>query len=269
MEIICFSGGSDIHYHFHSSPDICFMPDFLLEIACFSLQAAMHSEASGAQRIELCDNPLEGGTTPSYGTLKMVRETIDIPVFPIIRPRGGHFVFTLAEIAVMQQDIRLCKALGYEGVVIGLLNADATVDYETTARLVELAYPMEVTFHRAFDRTPDPFAALSTIMKAGCTRILTSGQVPDVNLGAGLVANLIKAADNDLIIMPGSGVRAKGIAQLAATTGATEFHSSASFWEDEPFFSPPSMNEHLQQNKVNKLEIKNMLAALEGHFQAP
>lgn len=238
------------------------MNSFFLEIACFSAESAIAAAQAGAHRIELCDNPLEGGTTPSFGTLKMVREKLGIPVFPIIRPRGGHFVFTANEFNIMKHDVTLCKEMGFDGVVIGLLNGDATVDYESTARLVNLAYPMEVTFHRAFDRTPEPFAAMETIIKTGCTRILTSGQAPDVNNGSALVAQLIKAADHRIIIMPGSGVRARNIATLAAETGATEFHSSASYWEKEKVASPLSMEEQLQQNRLNKEEVHNMLSTL-------
>jgi copper homeostasis protein len=209
---------------------------------------------------------LEGGTTPSFGTLKMVREKLTIPVFPILRPRGGHFVFTQSEMAIMEHDIKLCNQMGFEGVVIGLLNADATIDYENTARLVDLAYPMDVTFHRAFDRTPEPFAALEAIIKTGCTRILSSGQVPDVKNGSALVAQLIKAADHRIIIMPGSGIKAASIAKLAAETGATEFHSSASYWEKETTTSPDSMQEQLEQKRLNQDEVRNMITALESYF---
>lgn len=243
------------------------MDSFLLEIAAYSAESAIRAARSGANRIELCDNPYEGGTTPSYGVLKLVREHINIPVFPIIRPRGGHFVFTEAEITSMRYDILLCKEMGFEGVVIGLLNEDGTVDYENTAMLVELAYPLEVTFHRAFDRTPDPFLAMENIINAGCTRILTSGQAPDVNIATALVSNLIRAADYRIGIMPGAGVRAKNIISLAAATGATEFHSSASYWENDPYFSPETMKETMLQNKVNESEIKEMLLALQPPFK--
>jgi copper homeostasis protein len=242
------------------------MNTFLLEIACFTIESVLAAEQAGAHRIEMCDNPMEGGTTPSYGTLKLVREKLTIPVFPIIRPRGGHFVFTQNEMAIMEHDIKICKQMGFEGVVIGLLNHDATIDYENTARLVNLAYPLDVTFHRAFDRTLEPFAALETIIKTGCTRILTSGQVPDVNNGNELVGKLIKAADHRIIVMPGSGVRAGSIAKLAEETGATEFHSSASYWGKETISSPISMLEHLEQNRLNQDEVRNMLTSLENYF---
>lgn len=249
-----------------ASPDLCPMQDFILEIACYSPLSAIIAEKAGAHRVELCNNPLEGGTTPSYGVLKLVRDEVFIPVFPIIRPRGGHFVYSAEEVGSMKADIQLCKQLGFEGVVIGLLNENGKVAYDETALLTELAWPLEVTFHRAFDRTIEPFEALETIIRAGCTRILTSGQVPDVNDGTNLVAKLIKEANHRIIIMPGSGVRAKSIALLAAKTGADEFHSSASYWEDESCFSPPSMNENIRQNKVDVHEIRNMMSILKGYF---
>ncbi|HMP95225.1 MAG TPA: copper homeostasis protein CutC, partial [Phnomibacter sp.] len=126
---------------------------YTLEIACFSLAGMQVAIANGAHRIELCENPAEGGTTPSYGTLVMARQLAGtIPVFPIIRPRGGHFYYDKQEVAAMLQDVMLCKKLGFEGVVLGALHNNGTVDVATTRRLVEAAYPMEVTFHRAFDR---------------------------------------------------------------------------------------------------------------------
>src|SRR5689334_16751500 len=132
----------------------------LLEIAVFNIQSAMLAADAGADRIELCENAYDGGTTPSYGYLKTAREKIFIPVFPIIRARGGDFFYTDDEFAIMKKDVELCKQLGFEGVVIGLLNKDASVNKEKTKCLVDLAYPMEVTFHRAFDRTKDVLQSL-------------------------------------------------------------------------------------------------------------
>ena len=129
----------------------------VLEIAVFNIQSALLASKAGADRLELCENPVDGGTTPSFGTLKTIREKISIPVFPIIRARGGDFFYTADELDVMQKDILLCKQLGFDGVVIGSLKKDATVDTETIKRWVDMAYPLEVTFHRAFDRTKDAF----------------------------------------------------------------------------------------------------------------
>src|SRR6478735_5805917 len=146
-----------------------------LEIAVFNIQSAIMAANAGADRLELRENPYDGGTTPSYGTLKTVREKVSIPVFPIIRPRGGDFLYSDEEYEVMKKDILLCKDLGFEGVVIGMLLPEGSIDINRTAKLVKLAYPLEVTFHRAFDRAKDPLKSLEDIIKCGCQRILTSG----------------------------------------------------------------------------------------------
>lgn len=199
----------------------------LLEIAVFNIQSAIIAAASGANRIELCDNAADGGTTVSYGTLKTIKEKITVPVFPMIRPRGGDFLYSYEEFEVMRKDVLLCKSFGFEGVVFGLLNTDGTIDVKRTAQLVELAYPLEVTFHRAFDHAVNPLEALEKIIDCGCTRLLTSGQMPYAMEGKVLIRQLIEQADERIIIMPGSGVRSNNITELATITGATEFHSSA------------------------------------------
>lgn len=239
---------------------------FTLEIACFGLQAALQAAAGGAHRIELCANPLEGGTTPSFGVLKQVRQLVPLPVFPIIRPHGGGFVYTSEELSAMADDVRLCRDLGFEGVVLGILHADGTVHFEATAKLVELAWPMEVTFHRAFDRVVDPMVALDTIIQAGCQRILTSGMVPNANDGAPLIAKLIQAAQNRIIIMPGSGLQSKSIVSLAKATGATEFHASARILKPSDGYNPPDMKEQLYDTLLNINELKSLLKALQHHF---
>ncbi|GAC1441943.1 MAG: copper homeostasis protein CutC [Sediminibacterium sp.] len=199
----------------------------ILEIAVFNIGSALLAVRAGADRLELCENPADGGTTPSYGTLKTVREKISIPVFPIIRPRGGDFLYTEEEFEAIQKDVLLCKELGFEGVVIGLLQADGTIDTVRTKPLVDKAYPMEVTFHRAFDRAIDPLQALEDVIRCGCSRILTSGQVPNAWDGRELIKTLVEKAGDRIIIMPGSGVRGSNIRELASFTGATELHSSA------------------------------------------
>lgn len=198
-----------------------------LEIIAFTVDCCEKIQAAGAHRIELCANPLEGGTTPSAGMIREARRRCQIDLFPIIRPRGGDFLYTDAEYETMKQDIRYCRSHSCDGVVLGLLLADGRVDYHRTARLVELAYPMEVTFHRAFDRSRDPFEALETIEKTGCTRLLTSGQRATASEGAALLSALIQAADDGLRIMPGSGIRSDNLAALMQEVAATEWHSSA------------------------------------------
>lgn len=199
---------------------------YIIEIATSDFPSSYAAVQGGADRIELCDNLSEGGTTQSYGAIKLCREKLDVALFPIIRPRGGDFFYTNDEYEIMLSDVKLCKQLGCDGVVIGLLNPDGSIDVDRTKKLVDLAYPLEVTFHRAFDRCRDPFEALEQLIALGCSRILTSGQQPTAPAGADLIAELVKKAEDRIIIMPGSGVRKENISELAQKTGAVEFHSS-------------------------------------------
>jgi copper homeostasis protein len=199
---------------------------FIIEIATNDFVTTKAAVDGGADRIELCGALSEGGITPSYGIIKNCREAFTTQLFPIIRPRGGDFLYTEQEFMVMLDDVKKCKELGCDGVVIGLLDKQGNIDTERTARLIDEAYPLRITFHRAFDRCNDPFLALEQLIKLGCERILTSGQKPNVMDGIELVTQLIAAANGRIIIMPGSGVRKENIQELAGKTGAIEFHSS-------------------------------------------
>ena len=239
--------------------------NFKLELIGFNIESCILAQAAGADRIELCDNPGDGGTTPSYGFIKAAREKLQIDLFPIIRPRGGDFLYSDEEFQIMKEDIRICKQLGCDGVVIGLLNADGTVDKKRTASLVELAYPLGVTFHRAFDRVNDASQALEDIIETGCERILTSGLQPTALEGAAQIAALIKQADERMIIMPGSGVRSDNIIELAKKTGATEFHSSARMnTASKMAYTNEAMKESLRSVIVDELEVKNIIANLKS-----
>ncbi len=200
--------------------------NYIIEIATSDFHTTKSAVEGGADRIELCANLAEGGTTPSYAHIKKCREAFDVLLYPIIRPRGGDFLYTKDEFAIIENDIRLCKELGCDGIVIGLLNMDGTIDITRTSELINLAYPMGVTFHRAFDRCLDPFEALEDLINIGCERILTSGQMPSVNEGIELIAELNKKAAERIVIMPGSGVRKENIKRLAEKTDCVEFHSS-------------------------------------------
>lgn len=200
--------------------------NYIIEIATSDFATTRSAVEGGADRIELCANLYEGGTTPSFAAIKKCREAFDVLLYPIIRPRGGDFLYTKDEYEIMMQDVKLCKQLGCDGVVIGMLNADGSVDIARAERLIEAAYPLSVTFHRAFDRCNDPFEALEQLIEIGCERILTSGQKPAAPDGVDLITQLNKAADERIIIMPGSGVRKENIRMLAEKTGCTEFHSS-------------------------------------------
>jgi len=239
---------------------------YLIEIATSDFLTTKSAVEGGTDRVELCANLAEGGTTPSYAHIKKCRETFDIALFPIIRPRGGDFLYTKDEFEIMKNDIKLCKELGCEGIVIGLLNMDGTIDMTRTSELIELAYPLEVTFHRAFDRCKDPFAALEELIEIGCQRILTSGQKPTVSEGVDLIAELNKKADDRIIILPGSGVRKDNIKMLAEKTGCIEFHSSLRGKGKSPmqFIHPAFADsaESYSNNEISPDEVRALRNAL-------
>ncbi len=197
---------------------------FKVEICVDSVESAIVAQSAGASRVELCDNLMEGGTTPSYGTIVSARKNLDIGLNVIIRPRGGDFLYSDLEYDIIRRDIDICGESGVDGIVIGLLRADGTIDLERTARLIELANPMEVTFHRAFDMIRDPFSGLEDVISSGAKRILTSGQKNQAPEGSELIKQLIDRALNRIIIMPGGGINISNIEKLARITGASEFH---------------------------------------------
>jgi copper homeostasis protein len=234
-----------------------------LEIIGFTIEGCIMAQNAGAHRIELCDSPADGGTTASYGFIKAAREKLQIDLYPIIRPRGGDFLYDDDEFEIMKTDVKLCKDLGCDGVVIGMLTNDGKVDKKRCGVLVDYAYPLGVTFHRAFDRTVDAFEALEDIIEIGCERILTSGQKPNALEGAELIKQLIDKAEDRIIIMPGSGITSGNIIQIAETTGVVEFHSSARMkMKSKMEYNNPSLNENLESMIVDEEEIKRMLSSL-------
>jgi len=237
--------------------------NILLEICVFNTATAIAAAQAGADRIELCENYANGGTTPSYGYLKTIREKISIPVFPMIRPRGGDYFHTSDEVEIILKDILLCKELGFEGVVFGLLNQDGTIDKENTARLVAAAYPMEVTFHRAFDRCKLPYEALETLIECGCNRVLTSGQMPKVTDGINMVKKLVEQADNRIIILPGSGLNSNNVVDIIKETGVTEVHTSARIRvASTTLFRNEFMPEDFDLDFVDAAEIQRINTAI-------
>jgi len=233
--------------------------DFKLEVIGFDISGCMVAQESGADRIELCDNPSDGGTTPSYGLIKAARQKLSIELYPIIRPRGGDFLYTDDEFRVMLDDIKLCKELGCDGIVTGILDPDGNIDKKRCQQITALAYPLGVTFHRAFDRVNDSTKALEDIIEIGFERILTSGLKPTAIEGVDTIATLIKQADDRIIIMPGSGVRSSNLKELANKTGATEFHSSARIFNDSKMkYSNDTMHEKLKAVTVDKEEVIKM-----------
>jgi copper homeostasis protein len=195
-----------------------------LEICLESVDSVIAADRGGAQRVELCANLLEGGTTPSAGTIRAARENAKIAINVMIRPRGGDFLYTDTEFTSMQHDIRMAKGLGADGIVLGLLLPDGTVDVERTRHLVEMARPLPVTFHRAIDVSRDLLEALEDVISTGAARVLTSGGQPSVIDGAPVVAKMVQAAKDRIIVMPGCGIRPDNVLAILESTGASEVH---------------------------------------------
>lgn len=198
-----------------------------IEICAGSLASALVAQIGGAYRVEFCADLKEGGTTASFGQLFLARKNLDIQLFPIIRPRGGDFLYSNLEFEVMKTDIGQCKRLDCDGVVFGILKKDGSVDQERCAELKQAAGNMGTTFHRAFDRCKDPFQSLEDLIGLGFDRVLTSGQEKTAIKGASLIAELVAQANGRISIMPGSGIRPENLKELIEITGATEYHSTA------------------------------------------
>lgn len=198
----------------------------LLEICIESVASAIAAEQGGAQRVELCDYLAGGGTTPSAGMIEVVRQSIRIGLHVLIRPRRGDFLYSPAEFEVMKRDIQLCRQLGADGVVIGALTKDGSIDVAGTQQLIEAAEGMSITFHRAFDRAADPYKALDDLLQLNVHRLLTSGQQETALQGAGLIRELRERSEGKLIILPGGGVTPDNVRELVARTGVQEVHAS-------------------------------------------
>jgi len=198
-----------------------------LEVCANSYTSALAAQNGGAIRVEFCDNLAEGGTTPSYGQIALAKKNLTIAIWPIIRPRGGDFLYSDIEFELMKEDIIACKSLKCEGVVIGILHADGSIDKIRCAQLIALAQPMGVAFHRAFDMSNDMDQALEDLIELNIKRVLTSGGAPNAPLGIEKLAQLVKQANGRIAIMPGAGINEGNIQELISKTGATDFHASA------------------------------------------
>lgn len=199
----------------------------ILEIAANSVASALAAEQGGADRVELCTALELGGLTPSHAQIALARDRLRIPLYVLIRPRAGDFLYDDLEWETMQRDIEACAALGCDGVVLGVLDAEGNVDTPRCRALIAAAGKLGVTFHRAFDMSRDPVRALEDIIALGCERVLTSGAQASAVEGAALIRELVVQAGGRLAVMPGAGITAQNIAALAAATGAREFHASA------------------------------------------
>ena len=240
-----------------------------LEICIDSIEAAIAAQAGGADRLELCGNLLEGGTTPTKSMVELCRQYSDLPIMMMVRPRGGDFLYSDYEFELMQKDIQLAKEMGVKGVVLGLLLEDGNIDVYRTRQLVELARPLEVTFHRAFDRVRNPYLALRELINLKVDRILTSGLKPTVPEGISLIKELIQQAGDELIIMPGSGVNETNVADIIAQTGAREVHSSAKhqissqmlYANPDVYMGAEGVDEY-QRNTVSEARVRAMREAM-------
>ena len=200
---------------------------YKLEICVDNVESAMDARDAGADRIELCNNLFEGGITPGYGTIISARNNLNILLNVLIRPRGGDFLYNDTEYDIMRRDIDICGECGVDGIVIGILRPDGSIDLERTAKLIELSHPMSITFHRAFDMCIDPVKGLEDVIVSGADILLTSGQRNSAEEGAELIKRIIKQAGKRIKVMPGSGISEANIAMIVKVTGAKEFHLSA------------------------------------------
>jgi copper homeostasis protein len=200
----------------------------LLEICADTVSNALVAQAAGARRIEFCTGLSEGGTTPSAAQIREARKSLHILLYVLIRPRGGDFLYGDLEFEIMKSDIHFCGQAGCDGVVIGMLRPDGTIDTEQCGVLTAIArqYGMGVTFHRAFDRSSDLFQAIEDIIALGCDRILTSGGYATAIEGADIIRQLIEKAGDRIVIMPGSGITPENAGELIRTTGLKEMHGT-------------------------------------------
>ena len=239
------------------------MPQAILEVCAFNIQSCLTAQRAGAARVELCDNPVEGGTTPSYGTLKRAREKLSIALYPILRPRSGNYFYSEEEFAVLEEDIRMCRQLGCDGISVGVQTRGSEIDTERFKRIVDWAGPMGVTCNRVFDNAPDPFRALEELIQCGCERVLTSGQKRAAPEAGALLRRLVEQAGERITIMPGAGVKSSNIARLKQESGAREFHSSARVIAPNPVtWANPEVNDYGHVYLADEAEVRAMVDAL-------
>ena len=236
----------------------------LLEVCAFAIESCRIAEKVGAARVELCANPIEGGTTPAYGTIKLVRDSISIGLYPIIRPRSGNYFYTQDEYQMVKEDIKACRNLHCDGISVGTQKINGEIDKDWLNRIVEWAGPMGVTCNRAFDGTPDPFKALEDIIECGCERVLTSGQQTAAPDAAELLGQLVKQAGDRIIIMPGAGVKSGNLAKLVQVSNATEYHSSARVAAPNPLtYINAAVNDYGHVYIADEEELRKMVAVLQ------
>ena len=207
----------------------------VIEVVVYNIESALNAQKGGADRIELCDNPSEGGTTPSYGVIAQVRQHLSIDVYVMIRPRGGNFVYSIDEYHAMRKDIEMCKRLSVDGVVLGMLTDEGRIDVKYCKKLIEFARPLKVTCHRAFDMTRDASEALEDCIEAGFDKILTSGRKQNAELGSDILKALVNQGVNRISIMAGAGISESNVQSIVNKTGVQEIHFSAKRFKKNSF----------------------------------
>src|SRR5208282_406483 len=222
----------------------------ILEISVESVEAAVAAERGGAQRIELCSDARVGGTTPGRGLLRAVRERVRLPIFSMVRPRGGNFIYAEAEFEAMRGDVETAQKTGMDGIVLGVLLANGEVDIERTKELVELARPLPLTFHRALDECADLRKSLEDVIETGAARLLTSGGKRTAPEALGVLSELVRIAGERIVVMPGSGIHAGNIREVMKKTGAREFHAGLSSVVSKPADEPGAF-----EDEVRKLAV--------------
>lgn len=233
----------------------------ILEICCDSVASALHAQKGGADRIELCENLAQGGVSPSAAKIILTKKKLNIPVFVLIRPRKGDFFFDELEVECMIENIKQAKSLGADGIVSGALLKDGQIDVQTTAKLIEASRPLPFTFHRAFDRTPDPFEALQQLIELGVDRILTSGQAINAEQGHDLIIKLLEKAQGKVKIMACGSVRPDNIGHLLDINTLEEVHSAARKTVQSPvtFFGHARMGDESVEAELNWFEVDEQM----------
>jgi copper homeostasis protein len=244
----------------------------IIEVAVESAEAAVAAADAGGQRIELCANLTEGGTTPSAGTIAATLSRVRVPVFVMVRPRGGDFLYSDIELDVMLRDIEAARAAGAHGIVTGALTADGSVDVARTRQLVEAARPLPVTFHRAFDLAADLGRALDMLVECGVERVLTSGGTARAGDAIPMLADLVRRARGRITVMPGGGINAANVAEIIRATGAHEIHVGGTkliaggmrFRRPEISFARPPLPDEYTLTAPDLDRLRSVVATLRG-----
>jgi copper homeostasis protein len=246
-----------------------------VEICVDSVEGALAAQRGGADRVELCDNLLEGGTTPSAGQIKLARARLHIGLQVIIRPRGGDFLYDQTELEVMREDVRMAKEFGADGVVLGCLTASGDIDHDLCAELIALARPLNVTFHRAFDMCRDPRQSLEVLVGLGVDRVLTSGQEATCVEGMELIGHLQQQAAGRIVILPGGGLTPRNIRKVVERTGVDEVHLSArktldsamEFRNGRCFMGGALRPPEFSLKKTDETAVRTVVQALSGQAE--